>query len=57
MNVNVISVLNICVKREICERQISPLIGILSEELANFGVISREIAEVMLVVGGQEFTT
>ena len=57
MSVNVISLFNICVKREIHERQISPFIVIFSEELVSFGIILREIAEVMFILGGQEFTT
>ena len=46
LSINVISHHNIYVKREICEWQFSSFIVILSEKHVNFGVISREIAEI-----------
>ena len=57
MSVNVISLFNICVKREIREWQIVPFIVIFSEELTNFSVISGKIAEFRLIVREWEITT
>ena len=45
-SVKVISLLTICVKREIREWQYPPFFVILSEKLNNVSVISREIAEI-----------
>ena len=46
LSVNVISLLTICVTREIRKCQFSPFCVILSGKLANYSVISCEIAEI-----------
>ena len=56
LSVNMISRFTICVKREIREWQVSPFVVIFSENLANFNVISREIAEITWIGSEQEFT-
>ena len=46
VSVNVISLITICVKRDISELQIYPFFVILSEKLTNFSVIFCEITEI-----------
>ena len=48
-NVNVFSLLNICMKREIREARFSPFFVICSEKFVNFCVISCEIAEILWI--------
>ena len=56
-SVKVISLLTICMKREICEWQFSLFFLILSEKIVNFSVISREIAEITWIGCKWEFMT
>ena len=53
---NVDSCFSICGNREIHELQFSLFFVILSEKLANFGVISREIAKIMGIGSEWDFT-
>ena len=49
LSVNLISLLNICVKREIRKLEFSLSIVILSEKLVNFSIKSRAIPEIMWI--------
>ena len=55
-SVNVISRFTICGNCEICEWQFSLFFVILSDQLANFYVISREIAKIMGIARLYDFT-
>ena len=57
LSVNVISLFNICVKREIRKLQFSLSIVILSEKLVNFSFDSRAIAEITRIRYELEFNT
>ena len=57
LSVNVISLLNICVKREIRKLEFSLSIVILSEKLVNFSFNSRAIAEITRIGHEREFMT
>ena len=56
LNMIMISHFTICVNCELLEWQFSLFFVILSETLANFGVISQEIAEITGIEREQDFT-
>ena len=56
LSVNVNLPFTICRNREICEWQFSLFFMILSEKLANFSVISREIAKITGIGREWDFT-
>ena len=56
LTLNVISHFTICRNHEIREWQFFLYFVILSEKLANVGVISREIAKIPGIGGEQDFT-
>ena len=55
--VNMISIITICMKREIRELQFVPFSVILSEKFVSFDKISREITEITRISRQLEFTT
>ena len=56
-NVNVISLLTICVKRKICEWQYYPFFVNLRVKLVNFCLFSHEIAEITWIEHKCKFIT